>query len=158
MDQPPRQTSGPTPYQSDSVNQVLPSKTHQVDSKRDYGPLVQTNLTLKIIHRAVKLILQRQCVSHTPSVFEGSPASLLIAAAAVAVYSYHLNKATTLLLVIDLHGLELRVVLLSGCSQLLFTPSLHIDPFQPRPSQSLPPVNSLSTASLMQCQFLPASQ
>ena len=58
MDQPPRQTSGPTPYQSDSANQVLPSKTHQVDSKRDYGPLVQTNLTLKIIHRVVKLILQ----------------------------------------------------------------------------------------------------
>ena len=48
MDQPPRQTNGRTPYQSDSVNQVLPSKTHQVDSKRDYGPLVQTNLTLRL--------------------------------------------------------------------------------------------------------------
>ena len=47
MDQPPRQTNGRTAYQSDSVNQVLPSKTHQVDSKRDYGPLVQTNLTLE---------------------------------------------------------------------------------------------------------------
>ena len=58
MDQPPRQTNRRTAYQSDSVNQVLPSKTHQVDSKRDYGPLVQTNLTLKIIHRVVKLILQ----------------------------------------------------------------------------------------------------
>ena len=57
MDQPPRQTSGPTLYQSDSANQVLPSKTHQVDSKRDYGPPVQTTLTLKIIHRVVKLIL-----------------------------------------------------------------------------------------------------
>ena len=59
MDQPPRQTNGRTAYQSDSVNQVLPSKTHQVDSKRDYGPLVRTNLTLKkILHRVVKLILQ----------------------------------------------------------------------------------------------------
>ena len=47
MDQPPRQTSGPTPYQSDSANQVLPSETHQVDSKRGYGPLVQTTLTPK---------------------------------------------------------------------------------------------------------------
>ena len=46
MDQPPRQTNGRTAYQSDFVNQVLPSKTHQVDSKRDYGPLVRTNLTL----------------------------------------------------------------------------------------------------------------
>ena len=59
MDQPPRQTNGRTVYQSDSVNQVLPSKTQQVDSKRDYGPLVQTTLTLKkILHRVVKLILQ----------------------------------------------------------------------------------------------------
>ena len=59
MDQPPRQTNGRTAYQSDSANQVLPSKTHQVDSKRDYGPMVRTNLTLKkILHRVVKLILQ----------------------------------------------------------------------------------------------------
>ena len=47
-----------------------------------------------------------QCVSHTPSVLEGTPASLLIAAV-VAVFSCHLNKATTLLLVI--YGLKLRV-------------------------------------------------
>ena len=41
------------------MNQVLPSKTHQVDSKQDYGPQVRTNLTLKkILHRVVKLILQ----------------------------------------------------------------------------------------------------
>ena len=59
MDQPPRQTNGRTAYQSDSVNLVLPSKTHQVDSKQDYGPLVRTNLTLKkILHQVVKLILQ----------------------------------------------------------------------------------------------------
>ena len=58
MDQPPRQTSGPNPFQSDSANQILLSKTDQVERKRDYGPLVQTNLTLKIIHRVVKLILQ----------------------------------------------------------------------------------------------------
>ena len=59
MDQPPRQTNGRTAYQSESVNQVLPSKTHQVDSKQDYGPEVRTNLTLKkILHRVVKLILQ----------------------------------------------------------------------------------------------------
>ena len=59
MDQPPRQTNGRTAYQSDSVNQVLPSKTHQVDSKQDYGPLVRTNLTLKkSLHRVVELILQ----------------------------------------------------------------------------------------------------
>ena len=78
MDQPPRQTNGRTAYQSDSVKQVLPSKTHQVDSKRDYGPLVRTNLTLKkSLHRVVKLILQGQCVSHTPSVLEGTSASRL---------------------------------------------------------------------------------
>ena len=66
MDQPPRQTNGRTAYQSDSANQVLPSKTHQVDSKRDYGPQVRTNLTLKkILHRVVKLILQGVSGQHT---------------------------------------------------------------------------------------------
>ena len=74
MDQPPRQTNGRTAYQSDSVNQVLPSKTHQVDSKQDYGPLVRTNLTLKkILHRVVKLILQGHFgmlnALHTPLTF-----------------------------------------------------------------------------------------
>ena len=60
------------------MNQVLPSKTHQVDSKQDYGPLVQTNLTLKIIHRVVKLILpplDTACIAD-PSVYICTPASV----------------------------------------------------------------------------------
>ena len=39
------------------MNQVLPSKTHRVDSKQDYGPKVRTNLTLKgSSYRVVNLI------------------------------------------------------------------------------------------------------
>ena len=61
MDQPPRQTNGRRTSKVVFVNQVLPSKTHQVDSKQDYGPQGRTNLTLRRNHhRVVKLILQEK--------------------------------------------------------------------------------------------------
>ena len=85
MDQPPRQTNGRTAYQSDSVNQVLPSKTHQVDSKQDYGPLVWTNLTLKkILHRVVKLILQATLEPYTQQTTAAYPHCLHVGVAGTA--------------------------------------------------------------------------
>ena len=47
------------------MNQVLPSKTHRVDSKQDYGPKVRTNLTLKgSSYRIVNLIFYVGGASH----------------------------------------------------------------------------------------------
>ena len=97
------------------MNQVLPSKTHRVDSKQDYGPKVRTNFTLKgSSYRVVNLIFYGQCVSHTPSVLEGTSAGRLCCC---CILLPPVNKATTLLLVI--YGLELRVFfvwLLTSCS------------------------------------------